>query len=512
MHDRYSPALERCLQRAEQVARIRSAADIATAHLLLALADEAECRGAVILASHGWTSVELREQLGLPVNDQAGNELPADTRPTPLSLLARAALEAARRQALELARDSQIGTEHLLWGILEADSDLSGVLARRGLSREALEAERIPRVAAEAAPLSLEGPNLSLTASTEELAVERILDASANRAREGLRVLEDYVRFAWDDPFLTRQIKALRHQLTALLSELPSRTLLRSRETQADVGTQLTTPAEQRRHSAADVVAANFHRVQEAVRSLEEYGKLRSPRLAAGLKQARYKLYTLQRAVMLSAESRDRLAGVRLYAIVTGELCQASLEWTVRELLAGGVQALQLREKSLPDRSLLDRARLVRRWTREAGAMFIMNDRADLARLADADGLHVGQSELSVKDARRIVGPSAVIGVSTHAIEQARQAVLDAAGYIGVGPLFAGPTKTFQALAGLDCLREVVGEIALPAFAIGGINLENVDSVLSAGARRIAVCSALCGAEDPREAARRFRDKVDSAN
>ena len=233
---------------------------------------------------------------------------------------------------------------------------------------------------------------------------------------------------------------------------------------------------------------------------------------ASGLKQARYKLYTLQRAVMLSAESRDRLAGVRLYAIVTGELCQASLEWTVRELLAGGVQALQLREKSLPDRSLLDRARLVRRWTREAGAMFIMNDRADLARLADADGLHVGQSELSVKDARRIVGPSAVIGVSTHAIEQARQAVLDAAGYIGVGPLFAGPTKTFQALAGLDYLREVVGEIALPAFAIGGINLENVDSVLSAGARRIAVCSVLCGAEDPRDTARRFRDKVDSAN
>src|SRR5439155_8237675 len=133
---------------------------------------------------------------------------------------------------------------------------------------------------------------------------------------------------------------------------------------------------------------------------------------------------------------RARLAGVRLYVLVTGSLCVHSLESTIRQAAAGGAQMVQLREKGLPDRELLERARAVRRWTRAAGVLFILNDRPDLARLAEADGVHLGQDELPVQEARRVVGPDALIGVSTHNLGQVRKAVLDGASYLGVGPTF----------------------------------------------------------------------------
>jgi thiamine-phosphate pyrophosphorylase len=185
------------------------------------------------------------------------------------------------------------------------------------------------------------------------------------------------------------------------------------------------------------------------------------------------------------------------------------VDWTVREALAGGAQVIQLREKSLPDRDAMAIAHMVRRATRDADALFVVNDRPDIARLADADGVHVGQEELSVKDARRIVGPHALVGVSTHSIEQARQAVLDGANYIGVGPTFPSSTKSFDVFPGLALIQQVRAEIRLPAFAIGGIDQDRIDDVIAAGARRVAVSSAVCGAEDPRAAAADLRRRLD---
>src|SRR5205085_3022756 len=158
----------------------------------------------------------------------------------------------------------------------------------------------------------------------------------------------------------------------------------------------------------------------------------------------------------LGGEARARLADVRLYVLVSGASCVHSLEWTIREAAAGGAQAFQLREKGLDDRALLERARQVRRWTRATGALFILNDRPDIARLAEADGVHVGQDELPVKEARRILGADAIIGVSTHNITQLRQAVLDGATYVGVGPTFASATKDFAEFAGLEFIRQAV--------------------------------------------------------
>jgi len=133
-----------------------------------------------------------------------------------------------------------------------------------------------------------------------------------------------------------------------------------------------------------------------------------------------------------------------------------------------------------------------------------MNDRPDLAALSRADGVHVGQDELSVKDARSIVGPEALVGVSTHSIEQARQAVLEGANYLGVGPTFPSDTKQFEKFPGLDLLRQVGAEIRLPAFAIGGITTENLPEVLATGMTRVAVSGAIAAAAEPVAAAKEF--------
>jgi thiamine-phosphate pyrophosphorylase len=138
----------------------------------------------------------------------------------------------------------------------------------------------------------------------------------------------------------------------------------------------------------------------------------------------------------------------------------------------------------------------------------IVNDRPDLAVLAQADGVHVGQEELSVKDARSIVGPDMLVGVSTHSIEQARQAVLDGANYIGVGPTFPSGTKRFEQFPGVELLRLVAAEIRLPAFAIGGIDRQNVAEVLAAGFTRIAVSGAVTAAADPVQAAKELLNRL----
>ena len=176
----------------------------------------------------------------------------------------------------------------------------------------------------------------------------------------------------------------------------------------------------------------------------------------------------------------------------------------MHEAIAGGVHAIQLRDKSSSDRERLAHARQLRHWTREAGILFIMNDRPDLARLSEADGVHVGQDELTVREVRRIVGPRRLVGVSTHSIVQAQQAVVDGADYVGFGPLFPSETKSFTDHLGLDVVTRVTKEIALPAFMIGGIDLRQLPSVLKAGGKRVAVSQAISRAEEPCAAAEEF--------
>ncbi len=334
--------------------------------------------------------------------------------------------------------------------------------------------------------------------------LDRILDAAANRCREGLRVVEDFTRFVLDDAHLSAILKDLRHDLAAALEMLPADRLLRSRDTPGDVGAHIDTAAERQRLSPLHVAQANAKRVEESLRTLEEYGKVIDAEFAARCEQLRYRFYTVEQAIATTVSARERLAGCRLYLLVTDSTCPNGAGPLVRAALAGGVDAVQLREKDIPDRRLIDLAKRVREWTHAAGALFIINDRPDIAALVNADGVHVGQDDMTVREARQIVGTDRLVGLSAHNIEQARQAVLDGADYLGVGPTFPSQTKQFADVAGLNFVRQVADEITRPWFAIGGINADNVADVINAGAQRIAISAAIATASDPNGAARQL--------
>jgi thiamine-phosphate pyrophosphorylase len=467
--------------------------------LLWALLDQ-ESRASEILASGGLDIPTIAACIPRPSDDAQTIDEPAD-----------AALDAVLLEAGRLAgragRGSQIGTEHLLWGLAQADETIGGLLAEHGLQAKSL----VPAVeaAAGAETTPLETDETLAPAADNETDILRLVDATANRAREGLRVVEDISRFILEDPHLTGLLKQLRHDLVTALEPLDSGRLLTARDTLGDVGTTATTDREFDRGTLRDVLDANLGRAQESLRTLEEFAKLLDDGSsgtaitpAARFQSARYDLYTLHKALAGTFEARRRLDGRTLYVLATEDSCHAGIGPAIRAAALGGAGVVQLREKSVGDRQLLSLAHRVRRWTREAGTLFVINDRADLAVIAGADGVHVGQDELDVRSVRRIVGPDRLVGVSTHSIEQARQAVLDGADYLGVGPVFPSATKSFDNFAGLDYVRAVAEEISLPWYAIGGITSENLSEVIAAGASRIAVSAAVCAAEDPEAAAR----------
>lgn len=342
----------------------------------------------------------------------------------------------------------------------------------------------------------------------DQTAALRILDAAANRAGEGLRVVEDYLRFALDDRHLTSLAKQLRHDLTATLAGIPAADRHAARDTLRDVGTGLATDGESARVDLPAVAAASFKRLEQALRSLEEYAKPFDSRIAAALEALRYRTYTLERAADITAESVRRLADSRLYVLLDGGESLETCASIAESLVAAGADLIQLRDKRLADRELLERAKRLRAIAAGTATLFVMNDRPDLALLARADGVHVGQDELPVKDVRAIVGPKMLIGVSTHSLDQARQAVLDGANYIGVGPTFPTRTKDFSEFTGVELLREVAAEIRLPAFAIGGIAADNLAIALGSGMTRIAVSGAVQSASDPAAAVRQLRQRL----
>jgi thiamine-phosphate pyrophosphorylase len=332
----------------------------------------------------------------------------------------------------------------------------------------------------------------------------RILDASLNRAGEGLRVVEDYARFVLDDPFLTSQAKSLRHDLADAAASVPANDRHAARDTLHDVGTEVTAAGEERRDSLQQVCTASIKRTEQSLRTLEEYGKLVDGQFAAAMESLRYRLYTLEKAIDVGRSSRERLEAVRLCVLMDGGTSAAEFQALVAALVEAAVPMLQLRDKRLDDRELAGRARLLRQLTRGTPTLAVINDRPDIAAAVGADGVHLGQEDLSLKDARAVVGTAMLIGISTHSIEQARAAVLDGANYLGAGPTFPSHTKDFDEFAGLDYLRALAAEVRLPTFAIGGITAENLAEVLATGISRVAVGAAVTAAQEPASAAQQL--------
>lgn len=201
-------------------------------------------------------------------------------------------------------------------------------------------------------------------------------------------------------------------------------------------------------------------------------------------------------------ERRARLVPARLYLV-----CDARPADFLRAALAGGVDVLQLRDKSADDEAILRAALTFRECCDEAGALFVVNDRPDLAVAANADGVHVGQADMAVQHARAMVGEDRLVGRSTHSPEQ-----LDAAhgvDYVAVGPVHATPTKPGRPAVGLDPIRYAATHARVPWFAIGGVDPHTIGPILDAGAQRVVVVRAIAGAPDPQAAARALRAALD---
>jgi thiamine-phosphate pyrophosphorylase len=495
-----TPAVRRALALAETAAAQSGSSEVEPRHLLHALVQEEEGLAASALQRAGVPLQRVRSAVLQPAQNEAAANLTAALK---LASSTQEIFDLAAAIGLEIAGHRTVGGDHLMLALVRRDADLRRQLENLGLDCERLEESALAQIPV----LRLDEP-LQLESSAERMNVDRILDAEANRAAEALRVVEDYCRFVLDDAFLTRQIKQMRHDLVDVLV-CQGNSALAARDTLADVGTGISTPREWVRHSAIAVVQANLKRLQEALRSLEEYSKLSSPARAQRLEELRYNSYTLERTIVLGHGARERLSDARLHVLISGSQCKADLEWTIAEAAAGGAQIFQLREKNLSDRELLERARRVRKATTQASVLFIMNDRPDIAHCVGADGVHLGQDDLPIKEARRIVGPDVLIGLSTHTIEQVREAVLAGASYIGVGPTFPSTTKNFPGYPGPEFVRAAVTETSLPCFAIGGITLATIGTAIESGATRVAVSEAICSADKPREIAAQMRGLLD---
>ena len=338
--------------------------------------------------------------------------------------------------------------------------------------------------------------------------IYRLLDATANRACEAVRVVEDIVRFVFDDHLLTKEWKEFRHHLVAALQSLPAEMRSAFRHTESDVGTAIALTSEIKRDDIADLIAANMARLQQSLRSLEEGAKLIDDKLASQVEALRYRSYSLASVTQTIEESIQRLQDVRLCVLVDGGSSEQTFSQMLDLLLSADVGAIQLRDKKMNDAEFVARARLLVEKSRGRPTLSIINDRPDIAVLAGADGVHVGQTDLGVKEVRQIVGPYRVIGISTHNQEQLRRAVLDGANYAGIGPVFPSETKTFSCHGGLALIEQVANQTALPLFAIGGIDVKNAADVLRAGVSRLAVASAITSAVDPKKVVIALKERL----
>jgi len=205
---------------------------------------------------------------------------------------------------------------------------------------------------------------------------------------------------------------------------------------------------------------------------------------------------------------KDYLHRMRLYVLISSNIAARSVNETARLVIDGGADTIQLREKTISDDEFISLAGEIRDITTKRGIFLIINDRVNVARELNADGVHLGQHDMSITEAREIIGNGKIIGVSTHNLIQARQAEKDGADYIAIGPVYRTMTKDYEPSTGLEVIQDISREISIPFLAIGAITLENLDEVLKAGASRVAVCSAIISSKDILSSTKKFKEKL----
>ncbi|RKY13756.1 MAG: thiamine phosphate synthase [Planctomycetota bacterium] len=341
----------------------------------------------------------------------------------------------------------------------------------------------------------------------------RIIDANFNRGREALRVMEEYCRFGLNHPALSAQAKQCRHQLCQSMKGVDPQKLLSNRDVGGDVGRELRVTGQLQRQSLEDCFTAAAKRASEALRALAESIQTIDPAISAAMEKIRFEVYALEKKCVLYACSKHQLESVRLYVLInaTAQTDEHKVLDLAKTCIDNGADCLQLRAKEFCDSSLLDLARKFTALCKEAGAVSIINDRADIAILSDADGVHLGQNEIGVSCVRQLAKRPLIIGVSTHTLDELSAAIDSGCDYVGIGPAFASPTKPKLNLAGIGYIRQalaVLEQTGIFHVAIGGIHSQNIPVLLDIGVRAVAVSSALTHSGNPAESCNTLKNTL----
>tara|TARA_R110002072_G_scaffold42064_22_gene119247 strand:- start:146805 stop:147893 length:1089 start_codon:yes stop_codon:yes gene_type:complete len=347
-----------------------------------------------------------------------------------------------------------------------------------------------------------------------------MIDANLNRTREGLRVIEDCARFVLDDGDISRACKDARHDLRTAIdglitgAGLDSTDLIASRDTLNDVGTAINTAGESDRgQGMPDLVQAAAKRATEALRVIEESAKAIGGASSSGaFESIRYRLYTIEQRVILALQ--PLCPQWSLCVLITADLCtHFAPSELIKRIAQGGAQCIQIREKHMGDGELLEHSALLTRVAHDEGLDVMINDRAHIAGLVGADGVHLGQGDLPIAEARKLLGHGKWIGRTCRTHEHAIEAVEQGADTCGLGPVFASGTKPNPTLAGLGLVESYLNSPKTnrtPMLAISGIEPGNVDQLATLGCPGVAVSSCVCTSDDPAAVCRRLVDAVEA--
>ena len=345
-------------------------------------------------------------------------------------------------------------------------------------------------------------------------AVYRIMDANFNRAREAARMMEEYCRFKLNDKSLSSKVKGVRHKLCAAYAKLDSEKLIVSRDSSGDVGRGMVIGEQLKRGGLEDCFTAAAKRLSEALRVLAEMAQAINAEVCGIFEELRFEAYDLEKKIVIAGSAGAKYSKVRLYILITaGD--KDSDEKVLRLAKAcadGGADCIQLRYKGMEDDRFLRLADGLVKICKSLGVVSIINDRVDIAVASEADGVHLGQGDIELERVRGLALRPMIFGVSTHNPEQLTEATKQRPTYIAMGSMFATGTKDGAEVVGVSYAREslkIVEELGIGHVAIGGITLNNMDEVLEAGVRTIAVCSAVTGSTDPAGMCSRFKAKLE---
>ncbi len=331
----------------------------------------------------------------------------------------------------------------------------------------------------------------------EDIRIAQIIDANLDRAREGLRVLEDWARFALGRKDLVKSFKNFRQ----ILGKHHLKVYKESRNFINDNCAGLSHPEQDKRTYASSIISSNAARVQEALRVIEEFSRNHNQNLSNISSEIRYEIYNLE-IELLEAQSNYSLQKILnendLYFIT---LDNENLFEKIKNILEGGVKIIQLRFKKGKDSDNLEFAIKVRELCDAFGALFLINDRVDIALACKADGVHLGQDDMDIKSARNILGFSKIIGISASNKLDIKKAIQEGCDYLGIGPVFATSTKKGKVPLGINTLKTLTKDISIPWFAIGGIKQENISLLKENNIRKVAIISDLINSKNPKEKA-----------